>query len=125
MSRLKRLSLRGISSAYQLWNFDSEARVITASAEFGGHFSPYEIGSSNRSSLTRVKLLICLQIHLIPYGTVSILSIMVAKNVFAISMSMVSRGWMIAWTSALAAATSGGTPRGNEGGREPVSSSIC
>lgn len=52
-------------------------------------------------------------------------SMMVARKVFAISMSMVNRGTIIACTSALAAATSGGTPRGKEGGRAPVSSSIC
>lgn len=75
--------------------------------------------------LTLVKLLICLQIHLIPYGTDSILSIIVARNELAISMSIVIRGMMIAWTSGLAAAISGATPRGREGGRDPVSSSIC
>ena len=87
------------------------------------------MGTSSRSyrsvSLTLVRLLICLQIHLIPYGTVSILSIMVLRNVFAISINMVNRGTMMAWTSLFAAAVSGGTPRGSDGGRVPVSSSIC
>jgi len=78
-----------------------------------------------RRGLTLVNDLICLQIHRIPYGTVSMPSIMVAKKVFAISINIVNRGTMIACTSALAAATSGGTPRGKEGGRAPVSSSIC
>ena len=78
-----------------------------------------------RPRLTLVNDLICLQIHRIPYGTVSMPSIMVARKVFAISMSIVNRGTIIACTSALAAATSGGTPRGNDGGRAPVSSSIC
>ena len=79
----------------------------------------------NGQRLTLVKLLICLQIHLIPYGTVSILSIIVVKKVFAISINIVNLGWMIACTSALAAATSGATPRGREAGRVPASSSIC
>jgi hypothetical protein len=74
---------------------------------------------------TLVKDLICLQIHRIPYGTVSIPSIIVAKNVLAISINIVNRGTIMACTSALAAATSGGTPLGNEGGKVPVSSSIC
>jgi hypothetical protein len=76
------------------------------------------------NELTLVKLLICLQIHLIPYGTLSMLSIIVLRKVLAISMSIVRRGTMMAWTSALLAAASGATPRGSDAGRAPVSSSI-
>lgn len=76
------------------------------------------------NKFTLVKLRICLQIQRIPYGTVSMLSMMVSKKLLAISMSMVSRGAMIAWTSGFSAATSGATPRGRLGGKEPVSSSI-
>ena len=49
----------------------------------------------------------------------------VVRNELAISISMVIRGWMMASTSGLLAATSGATPRGSEGGSVPVSSSIC
>lgn len=52
------------------------------------------------------------------------LSIMVSRKLLAISMSIVKRGAMIAWTSGLEAATSGGTPRGRFAGSVPVSSSI-
>lgn len=41
---------------------------------------------------TFVKLLICLQIHRMPYGTLSIESMMVRRKELAISMSMASRG---------------------------------
>lgn len=53
------------------------------------------------------------------------LSMMVARKELAISINIVKRGTMMACTSELAAATSGGTPRGKEGGNDPVSSSIC
>jgi len=75
--------------------------------------------------LTLVRLLICLQIHRIPYGTDSMLSMIVVKKLLAISINMANLGWMIAWTSALDAASSGATPRGSDGGSVPVSSSIC
>jgi hypothetical protein len=52
------------------------------------------------------------------------LSIIVNKKLLAISISMVRRGAMIAWTSGFSAAISGATPRGKLGGSEPVSSSI-
>lgn len=73
---------------------------------------------------TRVRDLICLQIHRIPYGTVSMLSMMVSRKLSAISMSMTRRGWMMPLTSSLAAATSADTPRGRCSGSSPRSSSI-
>lgn len=69
--------------------------------------------------LTLVRLLICLQIQRIPYGTISRFCKMVDKNELAMSISMVSRGAMIACTSGLAAAVSGETLRGRLSGIEP------
>jgi hypothetical protein len=48
---------------------------------------------------TFVKLLICLQIHRIPYGTESIESIIVRRNEFAISINIVNLGAMMFCTS--------------------------
>jgi hypothetical protein len=73
---------------------------------------------------TRVRLRICLHIQRIPYGTSSKLSMMVTRKLFAISINMVNLGAMMACTSGLVEAISGGTPRGRFSGREPVSSSI-
>lgn len=84
-----------------------------------------DVGWATRvGRLTLVRLLICLQIHLIPYGTVSMASMMVDRKLSAISMSIVRRGRMMPCTSVLAAATSGDTPRGRLSGTEPRSSSI-
>jgi hypothetical protein len=66
-----------------------------------------------------------LQIQRIPYGTLSSVSMIVDRKLFAISMSTFKRGAIIPCTSLFAAAASAPTPRGKSGGSEPVSSSIC
>lgn len=52
----------------------------------------------------------------------------VSKKLLAISINICNRGWMMAWTSGLAAAVSGETPRGRSAGVLPSWSScyiIC